>query len=56
MLTDIKRLIDRAYQVEKQNEVLELRVLQSQQLHFYIILGHNTNGKLLEYDAFILQI
>lgn len=53
MLTDIKRLIDRVYQVEKQKRSAELRVLQSQiNPHFLYNTLDTIQWKALEYDAF----
>ncbi|MCG4580808.1 sensor histidine kinase [Clostridium cochlearium] len=53
MLTDIKRLIDKVYQVEKQKRSAELRVLQSQiNPHFLYNTLDTIQWKALEYDAF----
>ncbi|WP_164971340.1 sensor histidine kinase [Clostridium tetani] len=53
MLTDIKRLINKVYQVEKQKRSAELRVLQSQiNPHFLYNTLDTIQWKALEYNAF----
>ncbi|WP_172645109.1 sensor histidine kinase [Clostridium tetani] len=53
MLIDIKRLINKVYQVEKQKRSAELRVLQSQiNPHFLYNTLDTIQWKALEYNAF----